>query len=134
MIFPGTARILVIGISAVSAAAMLYVGAYQTRMVEHMTCPLLKHGCEAVADAPFARPFGVPDGLIAAALYALLILFALFGVNAVWARYAVRGLTIIAALANVLGVYDMSRFGAYCFYCLLTTVLTPALVWFAFLF
>ena len=134
MISPGTARILVIAIAVISAAAMLYVGAYQTRMVEHMSCPLLKHGCEAVADAPFARPFGIPDGLIAAALYALLILFALFGVNAVWARYAVRGLTIIAALANVLGVYDMSRFGAYCFYCLLTTVLAPALVWFAFLF
>ena len=83
MISPGTARILVIAISVISAAAMLYVGAYQIRMVEHMSCPLLKHGCEAVADAPFARPFGIPDVLIAAALYALLILFALFGVNAV---------------------------------------------------
>lgn len=134
MISPGTARVLVIVISTVSAGAMLYVGAYQTRMVEHMSCPLLKHGCEAVADAPFARPFGIPDGLIAAALYVLLILFALFGADAVWARYPVRSLTVIAALANVLGVYDMWRFGAYCFYCVLTTVLAPALVWFAFLF
>ena len=63
----------------------------------------------------------------------LLILFALFGADAVWARYVVRGLTIIAA-CNVLGVYDMWRFDAYCFYCVLTTVLAPALVWFAFLF
>ena len=133
MISPRTARVLVIVISTVSAGAMLYVGAYQTRMVEHMSCPLLKHGCEAVADAPFARPFGIPDGLIAAALYVLLILFAMFGADAVWARYVVRGLTIIAA-CNVLGVYDMWRFDAYCFYCVLTTVLAPALVWFAFLF
>jgi uncharacterized membrane protein len=134
MIPTGTTRVAVITISAVSAAAMLYVGAYQMRLVEHMSCPLLKHGCEAVADAPFARPFGIPDGLIAAALYALLIIVALFGAEAVWARYALRGLTIVAALANVLGVYDMSRFGAYCFYCLLTTVLSPVLVWLAILY
>jgi len=34
--------------------------------VDHMKCPLLGHGCEAVADAPFARPFGIPDGFIGA--------------------------------------------------------------------
>jgi hypothetical protein len=32
-----------------------------------LKCPVLKHGCEAVADAPFALPFGIPDGFIAAA-------------------------------------------------------------------
>jgi uncharacterized membrane protein len=129
----GTARVLLIVASAVSAAAMLYVGAYQTRLVEHMSCPLLKHGCEAVADAPFARPFGIPDGLIAAALYALLIVTGLFSADSIWLRYASRGLAIMAAVANILGVFDMSRLGAYCFYCLLTTVLSPALVWLAFL-
>lgn len=134
MISTAAARIAVIVLSVVSAAAMLYVGAYQTRLVEHMSCPLLKHGCEAVADVPFARPFGVPDGLIAAALYGLLIVLALFGAGTGWMRYTVRGLAIVAALANVLGVFDMSRFGAYCFYCLLTTVLSPVLIWVAFLF
>lgn len=133
MIATGTARAALITLSALSAAAMLYVGAYQTRLVEHMSCPLLKHGCEAVADAPFARPFGIPDGLIAAAMYGLLIVVALFGPHATWARPSVRALTIVAALANVLGVYDMSRFGAFCFYCLLTTVLSPVLIWMAFL-
>jgi uncharacterized membrane protein len=133
MIASGTARIALLVMSAVSAAAMLYVGAYQTRLVEHMSCPLLKHGCEAVADAPFARPFGIPDGLIAAVLYALLILVALLGTDAAWMRYAVRGLSILAALANILGVFDMSRLGAWCFYCLLTTFLSPLLVWMAFL-
>lgn len=128
-----TARVLLLILSAASAAAMLYVGAYQLRLVEHMSCPLLKHGCEAVADAPFARPFGIPDGLIAAAIYGLLILLALFGAHLAWAHYAVRGLAVVAGLANILGVYDMSRFGAYCFYCLLTTVLSPLLVWMAFL-
>jgi hypothetical protein len=50
-----------------------------------------------------------------------------------WAHYAIRGLAIVAGLANILGVYDMSRLGAFCFYCLLTTVLAPLLVWMAFL-
>lgn len=134
LISNGTARAAVIVISAVSAAAMLYVGAYQTRMVAHLRCPILKHGCEAVADAPFARPFGIADGLIGAALYGALVMFAVLGADAVWARYAVRGLAIVAALAAVLGVYDMSRLGAWCFYCLLTTGLSPFLIWLAFLF
>jgi uncharacterized membrane protein len=133
MLSASTARILLVALSVASAAAMLYVGAYQIRLVEHMSCPLLKHGCEAVADAPFARPFGIPDGLIAAAIYGLLILLALFGGHLTWARYTIRSLAIVAGLANILGVYDMSRFGAYCFYCLLTTVLSPLLVWMAFL-
>ena len=133
MISSGTARAGLIILSGVSAAAMLYVGAYQTRMVEHMSCPLLKHGCEAVADAPFARPFGIPDGLIAAVIYVTLILLAFVGTSANWARSGTRGLAIVAVLANVLGVYDMARFGAYCFYCLLSTVLSPVLLWLAFL-
>ena len=133
MLSVATARVLLLILSAASAAAMLYVGAYQIRLVEHMSCPLLKHGCEAVADAPFARPFGIPDGLIAAAIYGLLILLALLGAHLTWAHYAVRSLAVVAGLANILGVYDMSRFGAYCFYCLLTTVLSPLLVWMAFL-
>ena len=52
-----TARGLLIGISAASALAMLYVGAYQIRAVDHLKCPILGGGCEAVADAPFARPW-----------------------------------------------------------------------------
>lgn len=112
---------------------MLYVGAYQLRWVQHMSCPLLKHGCEAVADAPFARPFGIPDGLLAAGMYAILIVLALLPwAPTGWTMYAVRTLAILAALANGLGVYDMSRLGAWCFYCLLTTVLSPVLVWVAF--
>src|ERR1700723_1756251 len=124
-----TARNVVLAISGGSALAMLYVGAYQVRAIEHLKCPLLKHGCEAVADAPFARPFGIPDGFIAAAMYGLLILLALLGPQMLWARYSLRTLAVLAVLANLLGVFDMARLGAYCFYCLLTTVLSPALLW-----
>ena len=38
---------------------------------------------------------------------------------------------MLAVLANVLGVFDMARLGAYCFYCLLTTLLSPLLLWMA---
>src|SRR6201996_1040456 len=116
-----------IGLSTVSALAMLYVGAYQIRAIEHMSCPLMKHGCEAVADAPFARPFGIPDGFIAASLYGLLILLALIGHDIHWVRYFVRGFALLAVAANVIGVADMNRLGAYCFFCLLTTALSPFL-------
>jgi len=131
-----TARAALTGISLASALAMLYVGAYQIRAIEHMSCPLLKGGCEAVADAPFARPFGIPDGFIAAALYAVIVTVAWLAPwvvpNAAPTRYVIRGFAILAAVANGLGVFDMARFGAYCFYCLLTTLLAPFLVWAAF--
>ncbi len=124
-----TARTTVLVLSTLSGLAMLYVGAYQVRAIDHLKCPLLKHGCETVADAPFARPFGIPDGFIAAGMYGLLILLA---VESPGARYAVRGVALLAVLANVLGVVDMTRLGAYCFFCLLTTVLSPFLAWAAF--
>jgi uncharacterized membrane protein len=128
-----TERNILLAISAISAAAMLYVGAYQVRAVAHLRCPLLGHSCEAVADASFARPFGIPDGFIGAGLYVLLIGVALLNPHVVWVKYSIRGTAVLAGAANLLGMIDMSRFGAYCFYCLLTTVLTPFLVWMAFL-
>ena len=128
-----SARSALIALSAVSALAMLYVGAYQIRAIEQMSCPLLKHGCEAVADAPFARPFGIPDGFIAAAMYGLLVLLAVLGPHLIWARYAIRTLAILAVVANALGVFDMARLGAFCFYCLLTTALSPVMLWMALL-
>jgi uncharacterized membrane protein len=129
-----TARTAVLLLSVVSALAMLYVGAYQVRAVEHLKCPLLKHQCEVVADAPFARPFGIPDGFIAVAMYGLLVLLSLIGPEMGWIRYSARGVALLAVLANVLGVVDMSRLGAFCFFCLLTTVLSPFLAWAAFAF
>jgi uncharacterized membrane protein len=126
------ARTILLAISVISTAAMLYVGLYQVRAVDHMKCPLLGHGCEAVADAPFARPFGIPDGFIGAGLYALLMGAVILNPHAAWAAYSIRGLAALAGVANLLGVIDMARFGAYCFYCLLTTGLTPVLIWMAF--
>jgi uncharacterized membrane protein len=67
-------RLAALGLAAASAAAMLYVGLYQVRAVYKMICPLFG-GCEAVADAPFARPFGVPDGFIAFGLYGVVLVF-----------------------------------------------------------
>jgi uncharacterized membrane protein len=132
-----TARSALIGLSALSAAAMLYVGAYQIRAIEHMSCPLLHKGCEAVADAPFARPFGIPDGFLAAGMYGLIILLAALTPPKPFIpslHYLIRGLAILAAAANGLGVFDMKRLGAWCFYCLLTTALSPLLVWMSFLY
>ena len=128
-----TARSAIVVLSIASALAMLYVGAYQIRAVQHLSCPLFKGGCEAVADAPFARPFGIPDGFLAAAMYVLVIALLFVDSSATWVRYSIRTLAILAAVGNALGVYDMTRFGAFCFYCLVTTLLAPFLVWAAFL-
>jgi uncharacterized membrane protein len=126
------ARSALLVMAAASAAATLYVGAYQIRAVRVLKCPLFRHGCEAVADAPSARPWGIPDGFLAAGLYAMLMVLAVVDRHTGWLHFVTRGLAILAMLANIVGVYDMYRLGSFCFYCVLTTVLSPFLVWMAF--
>ena len=121
-------RLIAFGVAAVSAAAMIYVGLYQGRLVGRLLCPIFGDGCEGVADAPFARPFGIPDGYIGAVLY-VVVLALLFAPPVGWVWIALLGLSAAATLANIVGVYDMMNFGGYCFYCLITTVLSPVLLW-----
>lgn len=116
-------------IAAASMFAMLYVGLYQGRAVRHIWCPVFAKQCEAVADAVFAKPFGIPDGYIAAVLYGVILLFLLgpTGKLLIWLPLLV--LASVATFANFLGVRDMMNLGSFCFYCLLTTVLSPVLLW-----
>jgi uncharacterized membrane protein len=121
-------RYLAIILAAVSATAMLYAGLYQSRAVRHLWCPIFKKGCEAVADAAFARPFRIPDGYIAAGLYGVILLLLLAPVGKLWIWIALLVLATLATLANFLGVRDMVHLGSYCFYCMLTTALSPVLL------
>ncbi|QQN66578.1 hypothetical protein JIR23_13215 [Bradyrhizobium diazoefficiens] len=61
-------RYIAFAVAVASAAAMFSVGLYHSRLVGRLICPFLGEQCEGVADAPFARPFGIPDGYIGAAL------------------------------------------------------------------
>ena len=122
-------RLTAIAVAVLSAAAMLYVGLYQSRAIKRLWCPLFAEGCERVADADFAKPYGVPDGYIAFGLYLLVILFLLGPVHALWIWGPLVGLSVLAVVANVLGLRDMARLGAYCLYCLLTALLSPLLLW-----
>jgi len=121
-------RFIAFGVAAISAAAMLYVGLYQSRFVGRLICPIFADGCEGVADAPFARPFGIPDGYIGTALYILIagLLFVPAG-RGVW--LALLALSVLATVANIIGVRDMINLGSFCFYCLTTTMLSPVLLW-----
>jgi uncharacterized membrane protein len=121
-------RLIAFGVAAASAAAMIYVGLYQSRLVGRLLCPIFGDGCEGVADAPFARPFGIPDGYIGAGLY-VVILALLLAPAQRWGWIALLVLSALATIANILGVHDMMNFGRYCFYCLTTTVLSPVLLW-----
>jgi uncharacterized membrane protein len=121
-------RLVAMGIAAASAAAMLYVGLYQSRFVGRLMCPIFADGCEGVADAPFARPFGIPDGYIGAVVY-VVILALLFAPAGRWIWVALLTLSSMATLANIVGVRDMANLGSFCFYCLMTTILSPFLLW-----
>lgn len=122
-------RLLAIGLAGASAAAMFYVGLYQSRAVEHLWCPVFHKGCEVVADAPFARPFGIPDGYLAAGLYVAMIALLLGPFENHWGWILLLVLTLLATLANALGVRDMAHLGSFCFYCMTTTALSPILLW-----
>ena len=121
-------RYIAFSVAAASAAAMCYVGLYQSRLVGRLICPFLGEQCEGVADAPFARPFGIPDGYMGAALY-IVILGLLLTPPARWVWIALLVLAGAATVANVLGIRDMMNFGGYCFYCLTTAVLAPVLLY-----
>jgi len=121
-------RYIAFAVATASAAAMLYVGLYQSRLVGRLICPLFGEGCEGVANAPFARPFGIPDGYIGAVLY-LAILALLLAPLGRWGWIALLALSAAATLANILGVRDMMIFGGYCLYCLTTALLSPVLLW-----
>jgi len=120
-------RFIAFGLAAISAAAMLYVGLYQSRFVGRLICPIFADGCEGVADAPFARPFGIPDGYIGAALYALIAVLLLLPTER-WVWIVLITLAGLATLANIIGVRDMMNLGSFCFYCLTTTILSPVLL------
>ena len=122
-------RALAYALAALSAAAMLYVGLYQSRAIQHLWCPVFGKGCEVVADAPFARPFGIPDGYIAAVLYGIILFLLLGPVEKRWIWIPLVILVGLATVANALGVRDMARLGHFCFYCVLTTVASPILLW-----
>lgn len=121
-------RVAGIALAVASTAAMLYVGLYQSRVVERMWCPLLG-GCEAVADAPFARPFGVPDGYLGAGLFATIALLMAAAPGRPSLRMATVVLALFAVYANAKGVYDMATLGAYCTYCMATALTAPWLLW-----
>jgi len=125
----GLPRIVAFVCALSSVGAMLYVGLYQSRAVSHLQCPLFGNGCEAVADAPFARPFGIPDGYIGAVLYALIVVLLFAPVERLWVWIALLVLTTFAVIANILGVRDMIQLGSFCFYCVLTAALSPVLLW-----
>ncbi len=122
-------RLWAVGLAAVSAAAMFYVGLYQSRAVRHIWCPVFNKGCEAVADAAFAKPFGIPDGYIAVGLYTAMILLLLGPVEKLWIWIPLLVLGALATLANFLGIRDMANLGSFCIYCILTTALSPILLW-----
>ena len=85
---------------------MVYVGLYQSRAVRHLWCPVFSHGCETVADATFAKPFGIPDGYLGAAMYAIILLLLLIPTAGTWVRPALLTVAILATLANVLGIRE----------------------------
>jgi uncharacterized membrane protein len=93
-------RLVAMGIAAASAAAMLYVGLYQSRFVGRLMCPIFADGCEGVADAPFARPFGIPDGYIGAVVY-VVILALLFAPAGRWIWVALLTLSLMATLMSL---------------------------------
>lgn len=121
-------RVWAMGLATASMGAMLYVGLYQSRAVRHLWCPVFAKGCEAVADAAFAKPFGIPDGSIAAVLYAVILVLLMVPTTKLWIWVPLLVLSSAATLANFLGVRDMVTLGSYCFYCTLTTVLSPVLL------
>ena len=111
-----TPRNAVLALSTVRAMAMLYVGAYQIRAVQHLSLSSvwkrLRRRCGCAVRQTLGNP---PDRFSAAGMYGVLMVLAAANRRIGWARYSVRAIALLAAAANVAGVLDMPRLGAYCF-------------------
>ena len=118
-------RIAFIAIAAVSGLSMLYVGLFQIGWLQRLACPGFGSGCESVALAPFAWPFGLADGLLGAAICGVLCALAL--VPRREAGIAVIGIAAAWLILNVAGVAHMQKLGAFCFWCTLTAALSVPL-------
>jgi len=120
-------RIALQACAAASALAMLYVGFFQIGWLHRLACPGFGSGCESVALARFAWPLGVADGLLGAAFCGLIA-----AVAQIARKQAALAAAYLAAIwlgLNVVGLVEMQKFGATCFWCLLTAALSlPLLV------
>ena len=115
-------RIALVSAAAVSALAMLYVGFFQIGWLSRLACPGFGSGCESVAMAHFAYPLGLADGLLAAALCGLIC--AVAQVQRKEAAAALVALGFVNLLGNLIGLVEMQKLGAFCFWCSLTAVLS----------
>ena len=123
---PTRTRLALVILAAVSAAAMLYVGLFQIGWVAHLACPGFGSGCESVALSAFAWPFGLADGLLGAALCGILAALAL--VPRREAAAAGIGLSAAWLMLNLLGLSQMQKLGAFCFWCTLVAALSVPLL------
>jgi uncharacterized membrane protein len=115
-------RIALVACATVSALAMLYVGFYQIGWISHLACPGFGSGCESVAQASFARPLGLADGLLGAALCGLIT-----AVAQLKGKEAAAALVLLAfanLFANVVGIFDMQKLGTFCLWCTLGAILS----------
>lgn len=82
-----------------------------------------------MADAPFAHPYDIRDGYICAALYGVILALLFVPHGRRWAWIALVALGVFATYANVKGVYDMAKLGAFCTYYVFATATAPLLLW-----
>jgi uncharacterized membrane protein len=115
-------RIALVACATASALAMLYVGFFQIGWLSHLACPGFGSGCESVALASFANPLGLADGLLGAALCGLIA-----AVAQLKGKEAAATLVVLAfanLFANVVGLFDMRKLGAFCLWCTFSAILS----------
>lgn len=115
-------RIALVACAAASALAMLYVGLFQIGWLSRLACPGFGSGCESVALSRFSYPLGFADGLLAAALCGLIA--ALAQVRGREAAIATAALAFVNLIANLIGMLEMQKLGAYCLWCTFSAILS----------
>lgn len=110
-----------------SLLALLYVGAYQTRHVTRLLCPVFRDGCAAVADSAFAHRFGVPDALLGAALYAVLLVLVILPSPGRAISIAAFALGLVLLVGNGACMLAMMQLGRFCFWRTFTAGLSVSL-------
>jgi hypothetical protein len=135
-------RIAVAAVAFVAFLIATWLALYQWRIVDSVWDPVFGDQSRRVLDSDVSEGIrhwtGIPDGALGAIAYLSDVLFALAGSSRRW-QYrpwlvVLFGLDIIpiGGVSAILVLAQAFVVGSYCFLCLVTAVISLALVWLAY--
>ena len=120
-------RLAIAGLGLLGVADLLYMLAYEERLIDHLVCPFFGDGCDRVGRSDHASHLGVPHAAAGAVAYAAMATLALWGgadppEQRRWQNLLLGAMSGAAAGASLFLIYEQkAKVKHWCFWCLLAS-------------